>query len=86
MPPAATKSENAIFSITVMVKVTRSLNLVSIVRALSVEYHAKFEFSISYGSKVIAKSKSSTEKQTNKQTNEQTGLKQYAPMFRSYDE
>ena len=38
MPPAATKSEKAIFSTKVKVKVTRSLTLVSFERASLVEY------------------------------------------------
>ena len=45
--------------------------------------HAKYEVSISYGSKVIAKVKvdnhRQTDKQTDKQTNRQKGQKQYAP-------
>ena len=48
--------------------------------------HAKYEVSISYGSKVIAKVKvdnrqsdRQTNKQTNIQTNRQIGQKQYAP-------
>ena len=48
--------------------------------------HAKYEDSISYGSKVIAKVKvdnRQTDRQTNKQTDKQTdrqrGQKQYAP-------
>ena len=40
--------------------------------------HAKYEVSISYGSKVIAKVKVDN-RQTNRQTNKQTGQKQYAP-------
>ena len=40
--------------------------------------HAKYEVSISYGSKVIAKVKVENI-QTNRQTNKQTGQKQYAP-------
>ena len=40
--------------------------------------YAKYEASISYGSKVIAKFKVDN-RQTNKQTNKQTGQKQYAP-------
>ena len=56
--------------------------------------HAKYEDSISYGSKVIAKVKvdnrqtdRQTDRQTNKQTDKQTdrqrGQKQYAPIIRS---
>ena len=44
--------------------------------------HAKYEVSISNGSKVIAKVKvhnTQTDKQTDRQTNRQTGQKQYAP-------
>ena len=44
--------------------------------------HAKYEVSISYGLKVIAKVKvdnRQTDRQTNKQTDRQTGQKQYAP-------
>ena len=44
--------------------------------------HAKYEVSISYGSKVIAKVKvdnRQTNRQTDRQTNRQTGQKQYAP-------
>ena len=37
MPPAATKSENAIFSIKVTVKITRSMTLLPFERALLVE-------------------------------------------------
>ena len=44
--------------------------------------HAKYEVSISYGSKVIAKVKVDI-RQTNKATNRQTGQKQYAPIMRS---
>ena len=40
--------------------------------------HAKYEVSISYGSKVIAKVKVDN-RQTDKQTDRQTGQKQYAP-------
>ena len=40
--------------------------------------HAKYEVSISYGSKVIAKVKVDN-RQTNRQTDKQTGQKQYAP-------
>ena len=44
--------------------------------------HAKYEVSISYGSKVIAKVKvdnRQTNRQINKQTDKHTGQKQYAP-------
>ena len=48
--------------------------------------HAKYEVSISYGSKIIAKVKvdnrqtnKQTDKQTDRQTDKQTGQKQYAP-------
>ena len=44
--------------------------------------HAKYEVSISYGSKVIVKVKvdnRQTNKQTDRQTDRQTGQKQYAP-------
>ena len=44
--------------------------------------HAKYEVSISYGSKVIAKVKvdnRQTNRQTERQTDKQTGQKQYAP-------
>ena len=44
--------------------------------------HAKYEVSISYSSKVIAKVKvdnRQTDRPTNKQTNIETGQKQYAP-------
>ena len=44
--------------------------------------HAKYEVSISYGSKVIVKVKVDniqTNRQTDRQTNKQTGQKQYAP-------
>ena len=40
--------------------------------------HSKYEVSISYGSKVIAKVKLDN-RQTDRQTNNQTGQKQYAP-------
>ena len=40
--------------------------------------HAKYEVSISYGSKVIAKVKVDN-RQTDKQTDRRTGQKQYAP-------
>ena len=40
--------------------------------------HAKYEISISYGSKITAKVKVDN-RQTNKQTDKQTGQKQYAP-------
>ena len=40
--------------------------------------HAKYEVSISYGSKVIAKVKVDN-RQINKQTNKQTGQKPYVP-------
>ena len=40
--------------------------------------HAKYEASISFGSKVIANVKVDN-RQTNKQTDKQTGQKQYAP-------
>ena len=40
--------------------------------------HAKYEVSISYGSKVIANVKVDN-RQTNRQTDRQTGQKQYAP-------
>ena len=40
--------------------------------------HTKYEVSISYGSKVIAKVKVDNG-QANKQTDKQTGQKQYAP-------
>ena len=56
MPPAATKSKKLFFSFKVKVKVTRSLTLVSFERASLLEY-AKYEVSISYGSKVTAKVK-----------------------------
>ena len=52
--------------------------------------HAKYEVSISHGSKVIAKVKvvnrqtdKQTDRQTDKQTNKQTGQKQYAPIILS---
>ena len=44
--------------------------------------HAKYEVSISYDSKVIAKVKvdnRQTDKQTDRQTDRQTGQKQYVP-------
>ena len=44
--------------------------------------HAKYEVSIPYGSKVIAKVKvdnRQTNRQTDRQTDKQTGQKQYAP-------
>ena len=44
--------------------------------------HAKYEVSISYGSKVIAKVKvdnRQTNRQTDRRTDKQTGQKQYAP-------
>ena len=44
--------------------------------------HAKYEVSISYGSKVIAKvevDNRQTNKQTDRQTNKQKGQKQYIP-------
>ena len=44
--------------------------------------HAKYEVSISYGSKVMAKVKVDN-RQTDRQTNRQTGQKQYAPIMRS---
>ena len=40
--------------------------------------HAKYEVSISYGSKFIAKVKVDN-RQTDRQTDKQTGQKQYAP-------
>ena len=40
--------------------------------------HAKYEVSISYGSKVIANVKVDN-RQTDRQTNKETGQKQYAP-------
>ena len=43
--------------------------------------HAKYEVSISYGSKLIAKVK--VDRQTDRQTNKQTGQKKYAPIIRS---
>ena len=43
---------------------------------------SKYEVSISYGSKVIAKVKADN-KQTDRQTNKQTEQKQYAPIIRS---
>ena len=87
MPPAATKVEKAIFSFKVKVKITRSLTLMSIWKGMiSGSMHAKYEVSISYGSKVIAKVKvdnrqtdKQTDRQTNRQTDRQTGQKQYAP-------
>ena len=66
MPPAATKSKKAIFSFKVKVKVTRSLILMSFERASLVEYAAKYEVSICYGSRVIAKVKVDN-RQTNRQ-------------------
>ena len=44
--------------------------------------HAKYEVSISYGSKVKAKVKVDN-RQTNKQTDRRTGQKQFAPIIRS---
>ena len=47
--------------------------------------HAKYEVSISYISKFIAKVKvdnRQTDKQTDKHTDKQTGQKQYAPIIR----
>ena len=55
--PGGNKVEKAIFSFKVTVKVTRSLTLVSFERASFWSMHAKYEVSISYGSKVIAKVK-----------------------------
>ena len=59
MPPVAIKSKLAtsIFSMKVSVKVTRSLTLVpfDFQRVSLVEYAAKYEVSISYGSKVMTK-------------------------------
>ena len=57
MPPAATKSKLAILSIEVMVRVKRSLTLVSFDRFHYLSMHAKYDVSISYGSKVMAKVK-----------------------------
>ena len=54
--PGGNKVQKAIFSFKVKVKVTRSLTLVSFERASLLEY-AKYEVSISYGSKVTAKVK-----------------------------
>ena len=70
MPPAATKSEEAIFSTMVKVKVTRALTFC--LKGLNqLSMHAKYDVSISYGSKVIAKVKVDN-RQTNRQTNQQT--------------
>ena len=44
--------------------------------------HTKYEVSIAYGSKVIAKVNVDN-RQTDKQTGRQTGQKQYAPTIRS---
>ena len=55
MPQAATKSNMAIFSIKVMVNVTRPMTLMSIERVLLVEYACQIWLFISYSSKVIAK-------------------------------
>ena len=55
MPPLATKSKMAIFSMKVMVKVTRSLIVVSIKRVHLLSMHAKYEVYISYSSKFMAK-------------------------------
>ena len=44
--------------------------------------NAKYEVSIFYGSKVIAKVKGDN-RQTDKQTDKQTGQKQYAPIIRT---
>ena len=52
--PGGNKVQKAIFSFRFKVKVTRLLTLVSFERASLVEYEAKYEVSISYGSKVTA--------------------------------
>ena len=84
-------SKLAIFCIKVMVKVTRSLTLVSFERVSLVEYcmHANYRVSISYGSKVMAKVKVffATESQTDGQTESQTARqdkKLDAPEFHSW--
>ena len=76
--PSGNKVQKAIFSFKVKVKVTRSLTLVSLERASLGSMHAKYEVSISYGSKVKAKVKVDN-RQTDRQTNRETGQKQYAP-------
>ena len=55
--PGSNKVQKAIFNFKVKVKVTRSLTLMSFERASLVEYAFKYEVSIYYGSKVIAKVK-----------------------------
>ena len=69
----------AIFSIKVMVKVTRSLTFVSFKRVSLVSMHAKYEVSISYGSKVMSKIKVFFLPQSHRQT----GQKIDAPKFHS---
>ena len=79
--PGGNKVQKAIFSFKVKVKVTRSLTLVSFERVSLEELEARYEVSISYGSKVTAKVKvdnRQTNRQTDRQTN-RTGQKQYAP-------
>ena len=66
--PGGNKVQKAILSFKVKVKVTRSLTLVSFERASLM--HAKYEVSISYSSKVIAKVKVDN-RQTDKQTDRQ---------------
>ena len=68
--PGGDQVQKAISSFKVKVKVTRSLTLVSFEGHHKWSMHAKYEVSISYGSKVIAKVKVD---------NRQTGQKQYAP-------
>ena len=62
--PGGNKVQKAIFSFKVKVKVTRTLSFESFERW---SMHAKYEVSISYGSKVIAKVKVDN-RQTDKQT------------------
>ena len=72
MPPAETKmSKKAIFSFKVKVKVTRQMTLLSGRHLWSM--HAKYEVSISYGSKVIAKVRVDN-RQTDRQTDKQTDM------------
>ena len=67
MPPVATESAKGIFRTKVKVKVLRAVALVSFERASldKLNMHAKYEASISYGSKVIANVKVD-KRQTNK--------------------
>ena len=69
--PGGNKVKKAIFSFKVKVKVTRSLTLVSFKGCHEWSMHGKYEVSISYGSKGIAKVEVDN-RQTNKQADKQT--------------